>query len=287
MENIVYLEYIDEKSNKFWQIEWNETSYTITFGKIGTTGQSKTTESSDVKTEVDKLVASKKKKGYCSSDDPREPIVSRSYNKNLDIIYNSLNVSDEDVVYLDKFAKVLFNNANVRNGNVLFSFILGGTNPSEIIGSEISDESDIKAIDSIEEEMKANNYTLDTYAGFNDWDEGFSDFMDSIQYLVNKFDPNLELETKNFFNPNKVEGFNEKYEDKDEDFFYCDIEYDEDEEEFYGDEGVFTFLDGYSNLKKVGYSVIDLPSDGDNILYTVVRLEDAKKFTKALVDLEK
>ena len=37
------LEYRDGSSNKFWRIELAGTSHTVTFGRIGTTGQTKTT----------------------------------------------------------------------------------------------------------------------------------------------------------------------------------------------------------------------------------------------------
>ena len=37
-----YLEYKDEKSQKFWEITLDDCSYTVRYGKIGTKGQSKT-----------------------------------------------------------------------------------------------------------------------------------------------------------------------------------------------------------------------------------------------------
>lgn len=281
MENLVYLEFIDEKSSKFYQVEWTNTAYTVTYGRIGSNGSSKTITCDNVVEEVEKLIASKKKKGYCDSLTQKEPIILRSYDKTLDVIYNSLNVSDEDVIQLDKFAKLL-SISNLSNKNVLFSFILTGCFPSEIIGSGIEGSTISDEMKVLEEEMVKNNYQLNKYAGFNDWKDGFTDFMYEVQSLVNLFDNDLELNTKNFFNPNKVEGFNEKYEDKDEDFFLYDIEYDEDEEDFYGEEGVFTFLESYSNLKKIGYAIVELPSDGDNILFSVVKHDDYKKFDKAM-----
>lgn len=281
MGNLVYLEFIDEKSSKFYQVEWTNTAYTVTYGRIGSNGSSKTITCDNVVEEVEKLIASKKKKGYCDSLTQKEPIVLRSYDKTLDVIYNSLNVSDEDVIQLDKFAKLL-SISNLSNKNVLFSFILTGCFPSEIIGSGIEGSTISDEMKVLEEEMVKNNYQLNKYAGFNDWKDGFTDFMYEVQSLVNLFDNDLELNTKNFFNPNKVEGFNEKYEDKDEDFFLYDIEYDEDEEDFYGEEGVFTFLESYSNLKKIGYAIVELPSDGDNILFSVVKHDDYKKFDKAM-----
>jgi Leucine-rich repeat (LRR) protein/predicted DNA-binding WGR domain protein len=62
-----YLTYKDEKSDKFWQIEVNGSSFTVTYGKTGTAGTSQTKVfDSDEKClkEAEKLVAEKKKKGY-------------------------------------------------------------------------------------------------------------------------------------------------------------------------------------------------------------------------------
>lgn len=62
-----YLEYADEKSNKFWQIEVDGASHVVQYGKTGTIGQSKTktfdSEKEAVK-DAQKLIASKKNKGY-------------------------------------------------------------------------------------------------------------------------------------------------------------------------------------------------------------------------------
>jgi uncharacterized protein (TIGR02996 family) len=60
-------EYRDEKSAKFWSIHLQGKRFTIQFGKIGTTGQTQSKEFADevrAKTEHDKLVAEKVKKGY-------------------------------------------------------------------------------------------------------------------------------------------------------------------------------------------------------------------------------
>ena len=60
-------EYSEGSSNKFWQIELSGTSFTTTFGKIGTPGTTSLKEWPDAATakkEHDKLVAQKVKKGY-------------------------------------------------------------------------------------------------------------------------------------------------------------------------------------------------------------------------------
>lgn len=65
------LEYKDEKSAKFWKIEVIDTSYVVTYGKIGTEGQSKTTTlaSVDEATEkAEKLVTAKLRKGYIEAN---------------------------------------------------------------------------------------------------------------------------------------------------------------------------------------------------------------------------
>ena len=63
-------EFSEGSSNKFWQIDLGSKSFTTTYGKIGTSGQTtvKTFKSdADAKKEYDKLVAEKVKKGYKSA----------------------------------------------------------------------------------------------------------------------------------------------------------------------------------------------------------------------------
>lgn len=71
---MTYLEFVGEdkvrgvaESAKFWQVTQNGKDLTITFGKIGTNGQ--TTEKSfgsaeEASAEMEKLIKSKMKKGY-------------------------------------------------------------------------------------------------------------------------------------------------------------------------------------------------------------------------------
>lgn len=59
--------FTDEKSNKFWHIELQGQIFTVTFGRVGTNGQTQTKAFADgatAKKEHDKLVAEKLKKGY-------------------------------------------------------------------------------------------------------------------------------------------------------------------------------------------------------------------------------
>src|SRR5262245_21659509 len=60
-------EFKDGKSNKFWNIELKGKSFTVTYGRIGTDGQTQTKEFADAakaKAAHDKLVAEKLGKGY-------------------------------------------------------------------------------------------------------------------------------------------------------------------------------------------------------------------------------
>jgi predicted DNA-binding WGR domain protein len=60
-------EFSDGKSNKFWQIELSGNSFTTTYGRIGTDGQSTTKEwksEEEASKQYEKLVAEKVGKGY-------------------------------------------------------------------------------------------------------------------------------------------------------------------------------------------------------------------------------
>jgi len=60
-----YLEFTEGSSNKFWEIQKNGGKITTRYGKIGTDGSSTTKDyGSKVDHEYDKLIQSKKKKGY-------------------------------------------------------------------------------------------------------------------------------------------------------------------------------------------------------------------------------
>jgi uncharacterized protein (TIGR02996 family) len=60
-------EFKDAKSNKFWTIQLSGAKFTVTFGRIGTAGQTQTktfSSAAAARKEHDKLVAEKLKKGY-------------------------------------------------------------------------------------------------------------------------------------------------------------------------------------------------------------------------------
>lgn len=63
----IYLEYHDERSNKFWEIDVAGSAHTVRYGKTGADGQTKTKNFADAaaaQADADKLVAQKRKKGY-------------------------------------------------------------------------------------------------------------------------------------------------------------------------------------------------------------------------------
>ena len=65
-----HFEFVEGSSNKFWEIELDGDTVTTTWGKIGTTGQSKAKKLADAakaKAEYDKLIAEKTGKGYTES----------------------------------------------------------------------------------------------------------------------------------------------------------------------------------------------------------------------------
>lgn len=69
--------YQDTQSNKFWQINVNETSFVVTYGKVGTTGavKTKTFETAAMcEKEAQKLIQSKLKKGYVIAENDADVI---------------------------------------------------------------------------------------------------------------------------------------------------------------------------------------------------------------------
>ncbi len=66
-EEETYLEFVEGTSSKFWRIVVDGNEHTVTFGKIGTAGQSKTktfADAASAQEDADKLIKSKRKKGY-------------------------------------------------------------------------------------------------------------------------------------------------------------------------------------------------------------------------------
>ncbi|EMK18165.1 leucine rich repeat protein [Leptospira kirschneri serovar Bim str. 1051] len=79
-----YLTFQDDKSDKFWQIEVSGNSFTVTYGKIGSSGQTQTKTFNDEETclkEVKKLFSEKLKKGYIEVETPTSSINPSSSDK--------------------------------------------------------------------------------------------------------------------------------------------------------------------------------------------------------------
>ena len=60
-------EFSEGSSNKFWEINLSGKSFTTTYGKIGTSGQTTIKswkDNAEAKTQYDKLITEKTKKGY-------------------------------------------------------------------------------------------------------------------------------------------------------------------------------------------------------------------------------
>lgn len=106
--------FMDSTSNKFWTIELEGNSHTVTYGRSGTDGQTKTKTFSDeeaARKDFDKMVAAKLKKGYVDADsatastggdsDGLPALAFRSILKHEDVFHNAktfigLRVADYD-----------------------------------------------------------------------------------------------------------------------------------------------------------------------------------------------
>ncbi len=63
-------EYSDGKSNKFWEIAVDGVAHTVTYGRIGTAGTTKTKEFASAQAaeaDAEKLVTDKVRKGYVAT----------------------------------------------------------------------------------------------------------------------------------------------------------------------------------------------------------------------------
>ncbi|ASV12430.1 leucine-rich repeat domain-containing protein [Leptospira santarosai] len=70
-----YLTYQDEGSNKFWSIDVSGSTFTVTFGKVGSSGQSSVKTFHDEQEclkEAEKLLREKLKKGYLEAEWPEQ-----------------------------------------------------------------------------------------------------------------------------------------------------------------------------------------------------------------------
>ncbi len=120
-----YLEFKDEKSHKFWEIEVSGNSHEVRYGKIGSKGRKsiKNFDSEDdAKKDAEKLINAKKKKGYLEiSANKTENKVTKVDNKDTKIknkdtkvlkkgditscVYYTLN-EDEIALFNDEYLKI-------------------------------------------------------------------------------------------------------------------------------------------------------------------------------------
>jgi ankyrin repeat protein len=104
-------------SNKFWNIEIANKSFTVTFGKIGTKGQSQTKEFGDkdaCRKEANKLIAEKTKKGYQGkSDIPAAAFDGKARQHNKTIFLAMLKKhADDKKLFLFDWDKLTTENKN-------------------------------------------------------------------------------------------------------------------------------------------------------------------------------
>ena len=94
--------YADEKSNKFWNIEISGNEYTVTYGKAGTKGVSKTKKFDEEETcvkEVEKVTTQKRKKGYV--DAGNASVSTNKSKEKKEVIEKKKRVVKEEVVLED------------------------------------------------------------------------------------------------------------------------------------------------------------------------------------------
>lgn len=101
-----HLQYIDEISDKFWKVQTNECTLTVTYGRNGTSGQSKSksyeTEEECIQ-QAEKLIAEKIKKGY--SEDGIVRTIVTSNRTNSTVANSSARITKEVVV--EKLNKII------------------------------------------------------------------------------------------------------------------------------------------------------------------------------------
>src|SRR6478672_1555443 len=103
-------QYSDAKSHKFWNIDLTGTSFTVTFGKIGTAGQSQTktfATPEKAQAEADKLIREKTGKGYVETT----PIASVS---EAEAFEKALIADPHDVAAWSAFADFLTERDDLR-----------------------------------------------------------------------------------------------------------------------------------------------------------------------------
>ncbi|TDE09574.1 DUF6493 family protein [Dyadobacter psychrotolerans] len=113
-----HLQYIDEKSDKFWEIETSDDSFTVTYGRNGTNGQSQTKTFIDAETctlEAKKLIAKKIRKGY--SQDGIVALATPNSQASKQSNLNAVLEEYTDLVKTGNFAGLLSFLENKSRGN--------------------------------------------------------------------------------------------------------------------------------------------------------------------------
>ncbi|WP_289046397.1 WGR domain-containing protein [uncultured Olleya sp.] len=184
-----HLEFNTEKSSKFWKIEVNENKHTVSYGKIGTLGQTKQKQFSDTESAIkdaEKLVQAKLKKGYLiieQNNDPPEKWFEKLSHK----IYTSYKA--EILKYpLENYKYIQLNWTDT-------SFALGlSTNPSsgdhEYLNDEKWDNDYETSIEEVYRELEnipteEDDYEYSVDFKREEWPKDSTDCFELEQFLIN------------------------------------------------------------------------------------------------------
>jgi len=110
-------EFSDGKSNKFWNIELSGTSFTVTYGRIGTAGQTQTKEfpSADkAKSAHDKLVAEKLGKGYVETKTGKSKARKPAAQSPREVLEKAIAENPDDLGAYAAYADCLIEQGDLR-----------------------------------------------------------------------------------------------------------------------------------------------------------------------------
>jgi predicted DNA-binding WGR domain protein len=99
--------YRDEKSSKFWNINVTDNCFTVTFGRLGTVGQTQEksfTDETTCRKEADKLIAEKRKKGYVEQFGESEDRAAAAGNEYREEWEKIVNVADKPQALTEHFS---------------------------------------------------------------------------------------------------------------------------------------------------------------------------------------
>ena len=101
-----FFRFNENTSDKFWEIEFTDNSYTVFFGRIGSAGRVETklfSNNSDCSKEVDNQIKSKMKKGYIEVSNSNRPI------KDADTLSNIIEFEEQWDLKVSPISKRLMN----------------------------------------------------------------------------------------------------------------------------------------------------------------------------------